>query len=67
MRTKLLSPAAFPHRTATAAVSASRSDVRHAGRDPGEEGETAAANARWIAWLHTGGVLVDLQEEPPPV
>lgn len=65
MRTKLLSPAAIHHRTATA-VSASRSDSHHVGGDAGEERETAAANARWIAWLHTGGVLVDLQEEPPP-
>ena len=66
MRTKLLSPAALPHRTATA-VSASRSDLHRVGVGAGDESEMAAANARWIAWLHTGGVLVDLQEEPPPV
>lgn len=66
MRTKLLSPAAIHPRTATV-VCASRSDVHGVGSGAGEERETAAANARWIAWLHTGGVLVDLQEEPPPV
>ena len=65
MRTKLLSPAAIHPWTATA-VSASRSDSHGVEGGAGEERETVAANARWIAWLHAGGVLVDLQEEPPP-
>lgn len=64
MRTSLLSPVAAHHRTA-AAVPASHPGSHGVGA-AGEEGETAAANARWIAWLHAGGVLVDLQEEPPP-
>ena len=66
MRTQLLSPAAIHPRTATA-VSASRSESHRVGAGAREERETDAANARWIAWLHAGGVLVDLQEEPPPV
>jgi len=67
MRTASTAPAAFPTRTAAVAAPADYQDTRSVIVDEELEGELAAANARWIAWLHNGGTLIDLREEPPPV